>query len=330
MKNRHEFLRIMILLPLLLFVSTGVYTQLAKDPRRDLSVSFSLKQEGSDPGSVFGVVTNKSANAYPCVRIEFDLYTPFDLLPTGQVRLHLGVLPVEVQNVSPRTGRNYQQPLPFPAAMLLKSVSECPKPMPDAPEILSFTVAPPGIQAGQTATLQWSTANTAQVFVGERNPEWPRTSSEPILAPRGFDPSGSWQVSPSQTVTYRLEAKKEGKSTFKDVTVEVTSAPPPPATCSITGQIKGPLRWKTEDDLGQHGVATLTHIIMKAPGVTQTMRAQIRRDGTYIFENVPAGKTYKIFPDYFRSQPEQIEVQCQPNKPNPGKNFKITGPPRSG
>lgn len=330
MKNRHEFLRIMILLLLLLFFSTGVYTQLTKDPRRDLSVSFSSTQEGSDPGSVFGVVTNKSANAYPCVRIEFDLYTPFDLLPPGQVRLHLGVLPVEVQNVQPRSVRNYQQQLPFPAAMLLKSVSPCPKQMPDAPEILSFTVAPPRIQAGQTATLQWSTANTAQVFVGERNPEWPRTSSDPILAPRGIDPSGSWQVRLSQTVTYRLEAKKEGKSAFKDLTIEVTTAPEPPATCSITGQITGMLRWKTEDDRGQPGVATLTHIIMKPPGVTKTMRAQIGKDRTYIFENVPAGKTYKIFPDHFRSKPQEREVPCRPGPPITGMDFEIINPPPSG
>jgi hypothetical protein len=134
----------------------------------------------------------------------------------------------------------------------------------------------------------------AQVFVGERNPEWPRTSSEPILAPRGIDPSGSRQVSPSQTVTYRLEAKKAGKSTFKDVTVEVTSAPAPPATCSITGRITGKLRWNTEDDRGQPGVATLTHIIMKAPGVTQTMRTNSERSNLYL-RKCPCRKNIQDF-----------------------------------
>jgi len=223
MKNRHEFLSISLLLPLLLFFSPGVYTQLAKDPQRDLSVSFSSKHEGTDPGSVFGVVTNKSANAYPCVRIEFDLYMP--LRPLGP-KSHLGVLRVEVRNVHPRAVRDYQRGLPFPATIGLKSVSECPEqPTEELPDILSFTVTPPRIQAGQTATLQWRTANTDHVFIGERNPEWPRTSSaEPIRAPRGIAPSGSLQVSPSQTTTYTLGAAKWADSVFKSVTVEVTSS----------------------------------------------------------------------------------------------------------
>jgi hypothetical protein len=50
-----------------------------------------------------------------------------------------------------------------------------PKTMPDPPRILSFTSTPERIQAGETATLQWSTANTDQVVVGEGHPEWLQT-----------------------------------------------------------------------------------------------------------------------------------------------------------
>ena len=340
MKNQHEFVSILMLLPLLLFFSPGVYAQLAKDPQKDLSVTFSSRHEGKDAGSVFGVVRNNSANAYPCVRIEFDLYTRFDLRPPGQEGRHLGVLPVEVQNLQPRTVREYQERLPFPAGIGLKSVSECPeqpaKELPDAPEILSFTVAPQRIHAGQTATLQWRTANTDHVFVGERNPEWPHTSPEPIRAPRGIEPSGSLQVSPSQTATYRLEAKKGGKSTLKDVTVEVTSAPTPAPTCSITGQITGPLHWDTTDDRGQPVSITLTHISMTTPGADQPVRARVQ-GRTYIFANVPAGKTYKIVPysfgpfgGKFRSKPQERSVPCQPNTIHRGVDFEITGPPVGG
>jgi hypothetical protein len=333
MKNRHEFLSILMLLPLLLFFSPGGYAQLAKDPQQDLSVTFSSRHEGNDPGSVVGVVRNNSTNAYPCVRIEFDLYTRFDLRPPGQEGRHLGVLPVELQNLQPRGVRDYQQRLPFPAGIGLKSVSECPeqpaKGLPDAPEILSFTVAPQRIHAGQTATLQWRTANTDHVFVGERNPEWPHTSPEPIRAPRGIEPSGSLQVSPSQTVTYRLEAKKEGKSTFQDVTVEVTSSPTPAATCSITGRLSGRLQWDTRDDRGQPVSFTLTHIHMTTPGAAEPVHARVQ-GGEYIFANVPAGQTYKIFPGNFRSQPRERAVSCQPNTTHRGVDFEITGPPPSG
>jgi hypothetical protein len=333
MKNRHEFLSVLMLLPLLPFFSPGVYAQLAKDPQQDLSVTFSSRREGNDPGSVVGAVRNNSANAYPCVRIEFDLSTRFDLRPPGQEGRHLGVLPVEVHNLQPRGVRDYQQRLPFPAGIGLKSVSECPAPpdkeLPDAPQILSFTVAPQRIRAGQTATLQWRTANTDHVFVGEGNPRWPHTSPEPIVAPRAVEPSGSLQVRPSQTAKYRLHAQKGGRSTFDDVTVEVTSPPTPAATCTITGRLSGKLRWDTRDDRGQPVSFTLTHIDMTTPGAAQPVRTRVQ-GREYIFTNVPAGQTYKIFPGSFRSQPRERAVSCRPNTTHRGVDFEITGPPPSG
>src|SRR4029453_18974029 len=103
-------------------------------------------------------------------------YTPFDLRPPGEEARHLGVLLVELQDLQPRTGRDYQKELPFPAAIGLKAVTECREQpvrvLPDAPEILSFAVAPQRIQAGQVATLQWRTANADQVVVGQPNPEF--------------------------------------------------------------------------------------------------------------------------------------------------------------
>ncbi len=202
--------------------------------------------------------------------------------------------------------------------------------MPDPPEILSFTVAPPSIQAGQTATLEWRTANTDRVFVGMHNPEWPQASSDPIREPRDLQLSGSLQVSPSQTATYRLEAKKQGRSVIKDVTIEVT--PAPPATCSITGSILGQLQWHQTDDRGQPVLATLTHVSMRAPGVAQPLRARIQ-GRTYTFENVPAGQTYRIYPSNFgsfggkfRSRPGEGTVLCRPNRAY-RQNFEITGPP---
>jgi hypothetical protein len=333
MRNRHGPVSMFALPSLLFFFSPVVYAQLARDPQQDISVSFSSRHQGEDPGTVFGVARNNSANAYPCVRIEFDLYTRFDLRPPGQEGRHLGVLSVELQNLQPREARAYQERLPQPAGIGLKSVTECPKQpakeLPDAPKILSFAVVPQRIQAGQTATLQWRTENTDQVLFGERNPEWPRTSQEPIRAPRAIEPSGSVRVSPSQSVTYRLEAKKEGRSTLQDVTLEVTSSPTPTGTCSITGRISGRLQWNTKDDRGQPISFTLEHMYLKAPGVARPERVRVQ-GRAYIFENLAAGQTYTIFPGGFRSEPRERVVSCRANTTHRGVDFEITGAPPSG
>jgi hypothetical protein len=313
-----------LLCSLMLFCSPRAYAQLAHDPQRDVSVTFSSRHEGQDPGAVFGVVRNNSTTAYPCVRIAFDLYTRFDLRPPGQKGRHLGVLYVEVKNIQPRSVRDFEQRLPYPAGVGLESVRSCQE-LPDAPEILSFTVTPKRIHAGATATLQWRTANTDHVFVGEGNLGWSRTSPEPIVAPRAVKSSGSLQVSPSQTVKYRLQAQKGGRSTFNDVAVEVTNPATPKATCSITGRIFGKLQWDVRGDRGQPYSVKLTHICMTTPGA-DPVRAPVRQ-GKYKFSNVAAGKTYRISPDNFRAQPRYITVSCQPNISYTGKDFKITGPP---
>ena len=115
-----------MLLPLLLFFNAELYAQVARDLEHDLFVTFSSRHKGQDPGYVLGAVSNNSANAYPCVRIEFNLNTRFDLRPAGREGRHLGVLPLEVQNFQPREVRDYKKRLPFPAGIGLKSVSECP------------------------------------------------------------------------------------------------------------------------------------------------------------------------------------------------------------
>ena len=327
MKNRHEFLRIVMLFPLLVFLNTVANAQ---SPQQDLSVLVSTLNQGADLSSVFGTVKNKSDNAYPCVRLDFDLYTRSDPRSTGNERRHLGILQVNVLGLQPRGERDYEKQLPFRAGgLMLKSVSECrPKELPDAPEILSFTAEPARINAGETTTLRWRTANIDQLFFGKRNPQWPDTSSDPILTPRGIDPAGSFPVNPSQTSTYVLEAKKGGRSVIKMVTVEVTSAPTPPATCSITGQVDGKLTWNTMDDRGNPISPTLRFIEMKTMGVSEPRRARIQ-GRTYIFADVPAGQRYRISPGLFRSQPKEHTVICRPNTTH-RLNFVITGPPLQG
>ena len=140
MKCRHQFLRRILLLAWLpILVATHTSAQPAKDPTQDLSVTFSSERQGDGPGVVFGAVRNNSTHAYPCVRVEFDLFTRFDQRQPGEDAKHLGVLPVEVRDVQPRAEQSYRQALPLPAGVALKSVSECegqsgePKPPPPPP-----------------------------------------------------------------------------------------------------------------------------------------------------------------------------------------------------
>ena len=203
-----------------------------------------------------------------------------------------------------------------------------PKRLPDPPVILSFTIAPLRIQAGQTATLQWSTTNTERVFIGEPDPEW-RTSGELIRAARAVELSGSLVVNPSKTATYRIKVQKGGRSVYKDVTVLVMIAPTPPATCSISGQIFGRLTWNSSDDRGQPFSATLRQVYISSDGTDPRVYTRLR-GRMYTFTNVPAGQTYKISPDNFRARPREITVSCQPGTSHRGLDFELTGAPPSG
>lgn len=334
MKNQQGFLNILMLLPLLLF-STVVSAQSDVDPQRDLSVRWQTNRNGGDPGIIMGDITNKSVNTYPCVWIELDLYTRFDMRPPGEESKHLGVLPIEVQNVTPRTVRNFKQPLPYPAGVGLKGISACPNQRPEpGTKILSFTAEPLTIQAGQTATLQWRIENAQTILVGEGNPQWSGGgSAEPILRPRSVEAAGSLQVSPSQTTTYRLKAVKGPLSTYKDVTIRVTSPPPvrptptppptaPPTTgfCSISGRI---VRDKRE-----YG----TTVGLYATGNTRRrlFSAAVDSTGRYTFTDVPA-REYQIIPrgnypsgrDAIGPDPNSRRLNCLPGGSYRGLNFVI-------
>lgn len=292
MKSRTKLLNILFVLPLVLLSSANAYPQI-KDPARDLSVSWSSRKE-PHPGSIFGSVKNSSANSYACVRMEFDLFTRFDLRQPGEQSKRLGVFPVEVRDVAPRTVRNFEQPLPYPAGMGMKSISECqappPKRFPSNLKVLSFTITPAAIQAGQTATLQWQTEDAERVLVGERNPASATDQGgEPILMPRAVEPSGSLQVTPSRNTTYSLKATKGAFSVYaRSVTVTVTNPPPPPPPqgfCTIFG--------KVSNDKSEY--ATTIGIYRPADSRRAVLTRRVRPNGDYSIPNVPVGE-YDVIP----------------------------------
>ncbi len=91
---------------------------------------------------------------------------------------------------------------------------ENPPPPPPPPKAPTATLSanPSSIQAGQSATLTWSTENATDV----------------ALDGNKVDPSGSQTVSPAQTTTYHLTAKGAGGT--QEATAQVSVAPKPTPT----------------------------------------------------------------------------------------------------
>jgi peptidoglycan-associated lipoprotein len=104
------------------------------------------------------------------------------------------------------------------ALIALTLVSGCkkkekpiPPPPPKAPTA-TLSADPTSIQRGQSSTLQWNTSDATDV----------------TLDGNKVDPSGSQQVSPTQTTTYHLVAKGAGGT--QEATAQVTVAAPPTPT----------------------------------------------------------------------------------------------------
>jgi peptidoglycan-associated lipoprotein len=100
----------------------------------------------------------------------------------------------------------------------LMVVSGCKKketapPPPPPPKAVTATLSanPTSIQAGQSATLTWSTENATDV----------------ALDGNKVDPSGSQTVSPTQTTTYHLTAKGAAGTQEATAQVEVAAKPTP-------------------------------------------------------------------------------------------------------
>src|SRR5581483_1081714 len=96
-----------------------------------------------------------------------------------------------------------------------------PPPPPPAPTA-TLSANPDTLQAGQSTTLSWKTENATDVSIDGIG---------------SVQPSGSQQVSPKQSTTYRLTAKGPGGSQEATTRVTVTQPPPPPAPApSMTEQ----------------------------------------------------------------------------------------------
>lgn len=96
-----------------------------------------------------------------------------------------------------------------------KKVAPPPPPPPPAPAgpTASLTANPNTVDKGQPTTLTWETTNATDVNIDGVGP---------------VKTSGSQQVTPTDSTTYRLTAKGPGGTQEATARVTVTAAPPPP------------------------------------------------------------------------------------------------------
>ena len=105
-----------------------------------------------------------------------------------------------------------------------------PPPAPTAPTA-SLSANPNTINQGQSTTLTWQTTNATDVSI------------DGIGA---VDPSGSRQVTPTDSTTYHLVAKGAGGTQDATARVTVNAAPAPSATANFIGHRGGTVRAERE------------------------------------------------------------------------------------
>jgi hypothetical protein len=96
-------------------------------------------------------------------------------------------------------------------------------------------------------------------------------------------------------------------------------------TCSIDGEISGPLTWIVATGRGEHVTFKFSDVVLTAPGAPpRRVPLQNRR---YTIANLPAGIHYRIVPSNYRADPAARTVDCVPNRRYHGRDFRLTGPP---
>src|SRR5581483_7884437 len=88
-----------------------------------------------------------------------------------------------------------------------------PPPPPPAAPTASLSANPATINKGESTTLTWETSNATEVSIDGIGP---------------VKPSGSQQVTPTDSTTYTLTAKGAGGTQTATARVTVNTPPPPP------------------------------------------------------------------------------------------------------
>ena len=126
-----------------------------------------------------------------------------------RVRCDITVLLLGVSLIGLTTGCSKKVALAPPAPP--PPIQEAPRPIPPGPTA-SITVEPPVVEAGQAATLKWSTTNATAVTI----------TGLGVVAV-----DGKQEVRPAKSTTYELVANGPGGSAAVSASVSVMAPPPP-------------------------------------------------------------------------------------------------------
>ncbi len=128
--------------------------------------------------------------------------------------------------------------LAFGGALLLGACNKKPLPVPPPPTppppspTASLTANPNSVQKGESTTLTWETTNATEVQIDGVGP---------------VKTTGSQQVTPADSTTYRLTAKGSGGSQEATARVTVTAGAAPPVPVDTGASL-------TEEQLFNHSV----------------------------------------------------------------------------
>ena len=132
-----------------------------------------------------------------------------------------------------------------------------PPPPPPPSPTASISVSPDTIQQGQSSTLSWQTSNATDVSIDGVG---------------AVQPSGSQQVTPTDSTTYHLTAKGSGGT--QDATTRLTVTPPPSA-------VAPPPPSPSEEDLFGHSVKDIYFEYDKSD-IRPDQQAAIQADAQFL------------------------------------------------
>jgi peptidoglycan-associated lipoprotein len=132
-----------------------------------------------------------------------------------------------------------------------------PPPPPPPSPTASISVSPDTIQQGQSSTLSWQTSNATDVSIDGVG---------------AVQPSGSQQISPTDSTTYHLTAKGSGGT--QDATTRLTVTPPPSA-------VAPPPPSPSEEDLFGHSVKDIYFEYDKSD-IRPDQQAAIQADAQFL------------------------------------------------
>jgi uncharacterized protein (TIGR03437 family) len=131
-----------------------------------------------------------------------------------------GVLSSGSRTVTPMTTTTYTVTATGPGGTASVSITVVVTAAP-APTVI-FTASPQAIQAGQSATLQWTSSNATTVSIDQ--------GIGVVIS------NGSRTVTPTTTTTYMITATGPGGTTSQSVTVVVSTVPAPTVTLTASPQ----------------------------------------------------------------------------------------------